>query len=241
MRLTGIIALILFILSIAPVCGQDIDIYVHNKLLQGEKKQVGDEIYVSGEVLKGLLKDPISWDEGTGVITLKDEATSLKIIRSGKTVLVPLKAIAKALDLKMSYNKDTGILDVFKQAPPQKETPQVTQTNPQTGQNPQASPTPGASPGAPDLLTITEKSAMPDGADPAKAGLRIYAEVTNGRSATAKNVIATCSLKDFEGKVITQQQAQAGDLNPGEKKEVLFYFNNTGGVDFTKAYTVKSD
>ncbi len=218
------ILLLICLVSTPCAAADTLEIYVRNKLLQGEVIRQGDEIYVSASELKKLLKEKIEWDSGTGVISIDGNATALRLIPGRGTSLAPLKAVAKLAGYEVSLNKSTGIMDIFiKTALKQDAMP--------AGGTPQAAVSVAPEEKKKDLLTIEEKGTS-----------SVMAVVTNGRAAEARNVVATCTLKTQDGAVFTQQDQKVGTMKASGTSEVLFYFPAAGGgITLQRTFTVRGD
>jgi len=134
-----VITWILLLLCIVPsscFAVGTLEIYVRNKPLQGETMQKGDELYVSAQELKKLFKEKIEWDTATGVISLDGQATALRILQGRNGSLVPLRALAKCAGYDVSYNKSTGIMDVFKKTALKKDPVPLSVTPPASASAP---------------------------------------------------------------------------------------------------------
>jgi len=254
-------AAVFLLLSITVFAASSMEIYIHNKPVQGAVITQGDEVYITATEMKKLIKGSIEWDEKAGTVSLDGRDSTIKILRSGNTVFLPLKAISKALGYSFSYNRSTGIMDVYRQTafkPGTTAVAQPTQTAASgatpggTGATP-GGPSAGTPGGAPspapsdapqsDPLTIVEKSQMRDGGVASQtSGMRIFCDVTNGRSSEARNVTATCVLKTLDGKEFTRSSVSVGNIPSGQKKEAIFYFTNDGGgIPLNRTYSVTSD
>jgi hypothetical protein len=235
----ALILLFLLLFSLAPqatAASDTMEIYIRNKPLMGERIKRGDEIYASAAELRKLLHGDISWDVATGAVLIDGNATSIKLIVINNTQFLPLKATAKAMGYEVSFNKNTGILDVYtkiavkEDVRPAGQVPMpATTAAPPKSQQTQAG----------NDLTITEGSiyedpkyrvpnSSPDSAGTANytdlPGIHFNAIVFNGRSTDARNVVATCTITQPNGTVCAQQDYAVGTLRPGEKKEAFFYF-----------------
>ncbi len=261
MRLALFIFLFAFIFPLQGQAADTMEIYVHNILLHGEILRQGTEIYVPAVELRKLIRENLSWDDGTGIITIDGKATSLRLIRHNSNLFLPLRATSQLLGYEVAYNEITGILDVYRKtshkpdAKPADVTPETPASKPVSQDRTTEKK---------DLLTIQEKIVLqdsigtPEGTpmvnSPAAGlhtsqtsattdlGLRITAVVTNGRATDARNVIATCILKTQDGEVYTKDERAVGTIKAGEKTEVLFYFPAAGGgIVLQRSFTVKGD
>ncbi len=242
MKKSALLIFVFFILSISVFAAASMEIYIHNRPVQGAVITQGDEVYITAAELKKLIKGNIEWDEKAGTVTIDGNQSTIKLLKSNNTVFLPLKATSKALGYNFSYNRSTGIMDVFKQTAFKPGTTAVAQ--------PAQSPAPGASPsptpsGTPqfDPLTITPTNVTRDNAGSQSAsGIRYFCDVTNGRSTEARNVVGTCVLNTMDGKVFNKMDVNVGNIPAGQKKEAIFYFTSDGGgIQLNPTYTVTSD
>ncbi|MGV8120381.1 MAG: hypothetical protein AB2L14_11520 [Candidatus Xenobiia bacterium LiM19] len=258
MRKSLLSAFALLLLSISVFAASSMEIYIHNKPVQGAVITQGDEVYVTAAEMKKLIRGSIEWDEKAGTVTLDGRESTIKMLKSNNTVFLPLKAVSKALGYNFSYNKKTGIMDVYRQTaykpgtsavaqPTGTATPGATPGDASAGTpggTPGTAPSPAAS-GAPqtDPLTIVETSQTRDGGVASQtSAMRIFCNVTNGRSSEARNVVATCVLKTLDGKEFTKSVVNVGNIPAGEKKEAIFYITNDGGgIPLNRSYSVTSD
>ncbi len=158
-----------------------LEIYVHNRLLQGEVIRQGDEVYVQALELKKLIKGDLSWDEKAGIITVKGKDISARIIFSGNFVYVPLTVTARAMGYEVSYNRDTEILDVFRKIPlkpgvtnevkPQQETSEAQTSSSSQSSSPQS--VSGETKTEKDPLTINETGGAADSMPPSSGSTQI--------------------------------------------------------------------
>jgi hypothetical protein len=146
--LTWIFVLICLV-STPCVAAETLEIYVRNKPLQGEIVQKGDEIYVSAPELQKLVREKIEWDNAGGTVSIDGQPTSIRLMQGRSGNLVPLKALAKCTGYDVSYNRSTGILDVFKKTSLKKDAVSLS-----TGPIAAASAPAGPEGGKKDLLTI---------------------------------------------------------------------------------------
>lgn len=262
MRKSLLSAFALLLLSISVFAASSMEIYIHNKPVQGAVITQGDEVYITAAEMKKLIRGSIEWDEKAGTVSLDGRESTIKMLKSNNTVFLPLKAVSKALGYNFSYNKKTGIMDIYRQTAYKPgitavAQPTATATAAATaaatpgdasaatpGGTPGTAPSPAAS-GAPqtDPLTIVETSQMRDGGVASQtSAMRIFCNVTNGRSSEARNVVATCVMKTLDGKEFTKSVVNVGNIPAGQKKEAIFYITNDGGgIPLNRSYSVTSD
>lgn len=266
MRKSLLSAFALLLLSISVFAASSMEIYIHNKPVQGAVITQGDEVYITAAEMKKLIRGSIEWDEKAGTVSLDGRESTIKMLKSNNTVFLPLKAVSKALGYNFSYNKSTGIMDVYRQTAYKPGTSAVAQptatanatatpgATPGTTPGDASAATPGGTPGtapspaasgAPqtDPLTIVETSQMRDGGVASQtSAMRIFCNVTNGRSSEARNVVATCVMKTLDGKEFTRSVVNVGNIPAGQKKEAIFYITNDGGgIPLNRSYSVTSD
>ncbi|MHC9542365.1 MAG: hypothetical protein AB9903_22880 [Vulcanimicrobiota bacterium] len=250
------------LLSISVFAASSMEIYIHNKPVQGAVITQGDEVYITAAEMKKLIRGSIEWDEKAGTVSLDGRESTIKMLKSNNTVFLPLKAVSKALGYNFSYNKKTGIMDVYRQTAYKPGTTAVAQPTQTAAPGATPGAIPGATPGAPsagtpgtapspaasgapqnDPLTIVETSQMRDSAGTSQtSGMRIFCDVTNKSSSEARNVVATCVLKTMDGKEFTKSSVSVGNISSGQKKEAIFYFTNDGGgIPLNRSYSVTSD
>jgi len=245
MKKIVLIASAFLMLSITVIAAASMEIYIHNKPVQGPVITQGDEIYVTAAELKKLIRGNIEVDEKSGTVTIEGSQSTIKILKSNNTAFLPLKATAKALGYEFSYNKSTGIMDVYKKTAFKPGTTAIaTPTQAATtGATPGASPSPATS-GSPQSnpLSVVEKSQNRDNAaGSASSGVRLFCEVTNSGSTEARNVVATCVLKTTDGKEFNKMDVNVGNIPAGGKKEAIFYFTSDGGgLPLMRTYTATS-
>jgi len=261
MRFLMCIFLLAFLLPLQARASDKMEIYVHNTLLHGEILRQGTEIYVPAGEFRKLINENLSWDDGTGIITINGRDSSIRLIRRDNAFFLPIRATAKALGYEVAYNETTGIIDIYRKTTRKPDTkPAGIASEAQTSQ----STSPGKTAEQKDLLTIQEKGVLQDSTGSASdttmvysphagyhttqtsattdLGLRITAVVTNGRLTEARNVIAICTLKTQDGEVYTKEEHTVGTLKAGEKTEVLFYFPAAGGgVVLQRSFIVRGD
>jgi len=242
------IILLFCLFSILPAHAAQPDIYIHNRLLSGEVIKDGNEFYVQGEELKKLLKTDFSWDAATGNIIINGSSSTIKIRSFEDGIFVPLIALTRAMGYEVIHNQATGILDIFEKKQPEPVQPPGDPTG-QTTIEPdgQSINEPGnhQTQDKEDTLIVIEKRGFSDirpGITSTGVSTRFIVDVINGRYSRARNVKVLCILRKADGSIYARQEVKAGDIEPGKRKEVIFFFSvYPTTLEVLPIYEVRSD
>ncbi|MEN3014591.1 MAG: hypothetical protein ABDH21_00800 [bacterium] len=243
---------LLLILLMCICFSQELHIYIHNKKYKGQYIYKAPRIYVEIEVFVNMTGLKM-YKQGNYYVISKDNIippqtfTSLVyynnkplryVIFENQKVFIDLLEISYLTDSIVEFNKETGIVDYYsktklKQTAEElyKASQQVYQTQKevydkkiQAGEKVQA----GEKPKIPkDAIKIIEE--MPAYEDRNNRGeLRYTAKVKNTYKEKIEQITVKIKITSPAGELLHQEVFKFPSLNPGQTKEIFFYWiNNT--------------
>lgn len=201
--------LVIFLFCVAgATLAAIISVRIDGEAIKGDYLVFADEIYIPQRNVEDNLKEKIGWNPQTQMAIVRSEETNIRVLNVQGEVYFPLQAIARHLGYRVEFEKETSIIRIATQK-----------------QSPMPSPSPSAPLEKKLKITINSEECIGNVLGQITA-LRIFASVRNGKEVRAKNVEAICKFYLDDGTLHLLDRVSVGNLEPGEKKDVIFYSPN---------------
>ncbi|MCL5774013.1 MAG: hypothetical protein M1536_06495 [Firmicutes bacterium] len=110
---------VIFLIFTAFLNAEELVVYIRNQPVSEKPLIIGNDFYLTVYTLKEALKKEISIDPVSCKVIIDGKVTELEPLQKNGKAYLSLKPLAKYIGMKVSYNKDTGILDMCFDKPAQ--------------------------------------------------------------------------------------------------------------------------